>query len=221
MILLSNSLTTPAIGTLFWTVVIFTMFFLILTKFAWKPILNMVKQREEMIKGSLASAEKARKEMVKLQSDNEAILKNAPRAIAPRIGNAYGAGDAEGRLIPELISRIRAGGTQPIRNERRSFIHLDDIAEALLRAAVAAGSGLPAADRAITVAHPRVHSTLQAAEMIKARLGAGTRLVPSEGVINQFLELDLSRMRRVLGLEESDLVPLDEGLRKTLAAGEE
>ncbi|MFO7616493.1 MAG: carboxypeptidase-like regulatory domain-containing protein, partial [Bacteroidales bacterium] len=39
--------------------VIFTMFFLILTKFAWKPILNMVKQREEMIKGSLASAEKA------------------------------------------------------------------------------------------------------------------------------------------------------------------
>jgi len=77
MILASNSLTTPAIGTLFWTVVIFTIFFVVLAKLAWKPILNMIKQREEMIKGSLASAEQARKEMVKLQSDNEAILRKA------------------------------------------------------------------------------------------------------------------------------------------------
>jgi F-type H+-transporting ATPase subunit b len=77
MILLANSLTTPAIGTLFWSVVIFSLFFLLLAKFAWKPILNAVKARDEMIKGSLASAEKARKEMLKLQSDNEAILRKA------------------------------------------------------------------------------------------------------------------------------------------------
>jgi len=77
MILLANSLTTPAIGTLFWTILIFTLFFLILTKFAWKPILNAVKARDEMIKGSLESAERAREEMLKLQSDNEAILRKA------------------------------------------------------------------------------------------------------------------------------------------------
>ena len=60
MIFASNSLINPAIGTLFWTVLTFTLFFLILKKYAWKPILNAVKQRDEMIKGSLISAEKAR-----------------------------------------------------------------------------------------------------------------------------------------------------------------
>ena len=77
MVLLANSLTTPAIGLVFWTTLIFTIFFLILKRFAWKPILSAVRARDEMIKGSLASAENARKEMVKLQSDNEAILRKA------------------------------------------------------------------------------------------------------------------------------------------------
>jgi F-type H+-transporting ATPase subunit b len=77
MIILANSLTSPAIGLVFWSVVIFGLFFLLLAKFAWKPILSAVKARDEMIKGSLASAEKAREEMIKLQSDNEAILRKA------------------------------------------------------------------------------------------------------------------------------------------------
>lgn len=77
MILLANSLTTPAVGTLFWSVLIFGLFFLILAKFAWKPILSAVKARDEMIKGSLESAAKAREEMLKLQSDNEAVLRKA------------------------------------------------------------------------------------------------------------------------------------------------
>jgi len=41
--------------------------FLILTKFAWKPILSAVKARDEMIKGSLESAAKAREDMLKLR----------------------------------------------------------------------------------------------------------------------------------------------------------
>ena len=77
MVLLANSLTTPAVGTLFWSVLIFVLFFLILTKFAWKPILSAVNARDEMIKGSLESAAKAREDMLKLQSDNEAILRKA------------------------------------------------------------------------------------------------------------------------------------------------
>jgi F-type H+-transporting ATPase subunit b len=77
MILLANSLTSPAIGTLFWSALIFGLFFLILTKFAWKPILSAVKARDEMIKGSLESAAKAREDMVKLQSDNETIIRRA------------------------------------------------------------------------------------------------------------------------------------------------
>jgi F-type H+-transporting ATPase subunit b len=77
MILLANSLTTPAFGTLFWSVIIFSIFFLLLAKFAWKPILNAVKARDEMIRSSLESAEKAKEDMLKMQSDNETILRKA------------------------------------------------------------------------------------------------------------------------------------------------
>ena len=77
MILLAINLTSPAIGTIFWSVLIFGLFLAILTKFAWKPILSAVKARDEMIRGSLASAEKARQDMLKLQSDNETILRKA------------------------------------------------------------------------------------------------------------------------------------------------
>ena len=77
MIFLSNSLTSPGIGVVVWAALIFGIFFLILAKFGWKPILSAVKARDEMIKSSLASAAKAREEMIKLQSDNEAILRKA------------------------------------------------------------------------------------------------------------------------------------------------
>jgi F-type H+-transporting ATPase subunit b len=77
MIFLSNSLTSPGIGVVIWAVLIFGIFFFVLAKFGWKPILSAVKARDEMIKGSLASAAKAREEMQKLQSDNEAILRKA------------------------------------------------------------------------------------------------------------------------------------------------
>jgi F-type H+-transporting ATPase subunit b len=75
--ILANSLASPAIGTIFWTVVIFALFFFLLSKFAWKPILSAVKAREEIIRGSLEAAEKARDDMKKLQTDNEAILRKA------------------------------------------------------------------------------------------------------------------------------------------------
>jgi F-type H+-transporting ATPase subunit b len=75
--ILANSLATPAIGTIFWSTIIFVTFFILLSKFAWKPILNAVKARDEIIRGSLEAAEKAREDMKKLQTDNEAILRKA------------------------------------------------------------------------------------------------------------------------------------------------
>jgi len=144
MILVSNSLTTPAIGTLFWTVVIFTLFFLILTKFAWKPILNMVKQREEMIKGSLASAEKARKEIVKLQSDNEAILKKAREERESILREAREVRDkmiaeAKGKATEEaekIVEKARTG------IEREKAMALADIREQVASLSVEIASKL-------------------------------------------------------------------------------
>jgi F-type H+-transporting ATPase subunit b len=75
--LLTSSLATPAIGTIIWSVLIFGLFVFLLGKFAWGPIMKAIKAREEMIRGSLDAAEKAREEMQVLQADNEAILKKA------------------------------------------------------------------------------------------------------------------------------------------------
>jgi F-type H+-transporting ATPase subunit b len=70
-------LITPGFGLVFWTAITFLFLLLILKKFAWKPILGAVSDREEGIKKALASAENARKEMENLHADNERILKEA------------------------------------------------------------------------------------------------------------------------------------------------
>ena len=62
---------------IFWTTIIFVLFFILLKKFAWKPILGAVKSREDSINNALESAEKAKLEMQNLQADNENLLKEA------------------------------------------------------------------------------------------------------------------------------------------------
>ena len=64
-------------GLLIWQIVIFVGLIFLLKKFAWKPILDAVNDREEGIKNALLSAENARKEMQNLQADNQRILQEA------------------------------------------------------------------------------------------------------------------------------------------------
>ena len=64
-------------GLFIWQVVIFVGLILLLKKFAWKPILDAVNEREEGIKNALLSAENAKKEMQNLKSDNEKLLADA------------------------------------------------------------------------------------------------------------------------------------------------
>ena len=73
----SMQLVTPAIGLMFWTVVIFILLLVILKKFAWKPILKAVDDRNSSITEALSSAEKAKAEMEQLSANNEKILQEA------------------------------------------------------------------------------------------------------------------------------------------------
>jgi len=66
-----------SLGLFFWQLILFVALVLLLQKFAWKPILNSVNEREEGIKNALDEAENARKEMQNLNADNERILKEA------------------------------------------------------------------------------------------------------------------------------------------------
>ena len=70
-------LVTPDLGTIIWMVIIFGIVLFILGKFAWKPILNVLKDREESIANALNSANKARKEVEGLKADNEKIIAEA------------------------------------------------------------------------------------------------------------------------------------------------
>lgn len=70
-------LVTPGIGLIFWTTFIFLLLLILLRVFAWKPILNAIKNREASIKSALDSAEKAKEDMKKLLAKNEEILQKA------------------------------------------------------------------------------------------------------------------------------------------------
>ncbi len=64
-------------GLFIWQTLIVVALILLLRKFAWKPILNTINEREEGIRSAMKSAEEARQEMQNLQADNERILKEA------------------------------------------------------------------------------------------------------------------------------------------------
>jgi len=70
-------LVTPDIGLIFWMLLSFLIVFFLLKKFAWKPILNMLHEREQNIEQALKTADKAREEIQKLQEKNERILNEA------------------------------------------------------------------------------------------------------------------------------------------------
>lgn len=71
------SIITPEFGLFFWTALIFLVFFFLLRRFAWKPILSALHAREDSIEEALSQADKARADMEQLSADNEALLKEA------------------------------------------------------------------------------------------------------------------------------------------------
>ena len=70
-------LVTPEIGLVFWTTVSFLILLFVLRKFAWKPILGSITEREQSIEDALQKAEAAKEEMARLTGENEELLKQA------------------------------------------------------------------------------------------------------------------------------------------------
>ena len=70
-------ITDFSLGLFFWQTLLFVILIFVLKKYAWKPILSAVEEREEGIKNALDSAKKAKEEMKNLNADNERILNEA------------------------------------------------------------------------------------------------------------------------------------------------
>lgn len=119
-------LVTPGLGLLFWMTLSFGLVLLLLKKFAWKPILSGIKERETSIEEALNLAEKAKEEMKSLQSNNE-ILLNQARAERDNILKA--AREAKDSIIAEAkekanseAGRIIAQAQETINNEKMAAI---------------------------------------------------------------------------------------------------
>lgn len=120
-------LITPGIGLLFWMLLMFGIVVWILKKFAWKPIMNALKEREMSIQEALMSADSARKEMGKLQADNEKIMAEARAERDTIIRDAIQAKDnmvteAKEQAADEARKIIQAASKE-IANEKEAAIN--------------------------------------------------------------------------------------------------
>ena len=78
MIFLADfSVFKPTIGLLFWTSIIFLLFWFIMGKFAFGPIADSLKKRQADIQDALDEAKKAKEEMASLNARNEELIKEA------------------------------------------------------------------------------------------------------------------------------------------------
>ena len=124
--MLLASLVEPSFGLIFWMTLSFLAVLYILAKFAWKPILNGLKERETSIANALDEARKAREEMAALNARSEDLMRTAreerelmlkeardirDREIAGAKAKAREEGDA-------LLARAR----EDIRNEKNAAI---------------------------------------------------------------------------------------------------
>ena len=67
----------PGVGLIFWMTLVFSLLLILLKKFAWKPIMDSLREREQDISSSLAMAKQTKAEMKQLQADNEKLLQLA------------------------------------------------------------------------------------------------------------------------------------------------
>ncbi len=71
------SLINPGFGLVIWMTIAFLVVLFVLKKYAWKPIMNALKEREDSIEEALRAADRAKEEMKEMKLDNEKLLREA------------------------------------------------------------------------------------------------------------------------------------------------
>lgn len=137
----------PDFGLIFWTTIIFGLFWFIIGKFAFKPIAEALKKREDDIQDALDQSVKVREEMAAMKSQNEALLAEARSERAKILKEAKetkeaiikeardGAKDEAGKILTNAkleIDNQRKKAVTEIKNEAGKMAV--GIAEQLLRA---------------------------------------------------------------------------------------
>jgi F-type H+-transporting ATPase subunit b len=104
-------LISPDLGLIIWQTIGFAILFLLLAKFAWKPILAALEERDGAIEASLNEAQKAKMEMANLVAENEKLLQEAriERDEILRAANEYAS-----RLMEEAKGEAAIAGAKMI-----------------------------------------------------------------------------------------------------------
>ncbi|MGZ3866871.1 MAG: F0F1 ATP synthase subunit B [Bacteroidia bacterium] len=127
-------LVTPALGLVFWMVVTFSIILFVLKKFAWKPILGMIKDREDGIAKALKSADDALETMRELKAGNEKIMAEARNERDAMLKDARETKDA---IVAEAKTKAKQEADKLI-SQARETINAEKLAAiAELKAQVA------------------------------------------------------------------------------------
>ena len=121
-------------GLFIWQVLIFVGLIFLLKKFAWKPILDAVNEREEGIKNALLSAENARKEMQNLQADNQRILQEARLERDAMLKDAR---EMKEKMVADAKNEAQAQGLNMIEQAKAAIEGEKNAAMAELKSQVA------------------------------------------------------------------------------------
>ncbi len=117
-----NPLTAVTPGLYIWTIITFLLLFYVLAKFAWKPLLSMLEERESLIKRSLSDAETAREELQKINLESEAIITKARTEAQSILSDGKAAAekikDDTVAKAKEEASKIREEAKQQIKAEK-------------------------------------------------------------------------------------------------------
>jgi len=112
-------LLTPDFGLFFWTLLAFLTVFFILRKFAWKPIINSLGEREKGIADSIATAERVKGEMSQLKSENEKLLMQAREERTMMLKEAK---DTKHRIISEAKEQAKVEANKIIIDAQAQII---------------------------------------------------------------------------------------------------
>ncbi len=105
MFLEINPLVLPDIGLVFWNTVAFLGLLVVLGKFAWKPMLKAISDREKGIEDSLAKADKMKADLSAMQNENEALLAKAREERATLIKEAK---EASEKMIADAKDKAKS-----------------------------------------------------------------------------------------------------------------
>ena len=133
-LLAAGGLTDPNFGLTLWTLVLFVLFAIVLTKFGWRPLLSMIEEREKAIRDAVEGADRAQGEARALLAQHQELIREAGRQRDEIMKRALA--DAE-TVKNDLIAQARAESDRMVQKAKEQIEREKKLAIQELRSSVA------------------------------------------------------------------------------------